>query len=167
MALTVETGSGSSTADAYISRADATTYHANRGNTGWADLGTDEQDAAIRRATDYIGETYRLRWAGERTSTTQALDWPRYNVPRRDMRDALYASDAVPGEVVRACAELALKAAAGPLTPDQGQAIASVSAGSVSVSYADYSKATKTYPAIDRLLAPLLAGGGGLRLLRA
>lgn len=165
--LTVESGSGSSTADAYISRADATTYHSGRGNTAWEDLSDEEKDAAIRRATDYIGEAYRLRWAGERTSTTQALDWPRYNVPRRDMDGSLYASNAVPAEVVRACAELALKAAAGPLTPDQGQAIASVKAGSVEVAYADYSTATKTYPAIDRLLAPLLAGGGGLRILRA
>ena len=172
MTLTVETGSASSTADAYISRADATTYHANRGNSAWTDLGTDDQDAAIRRATDYLGQTYRMRWAGYRVTSTQALDWPRTGVPMVDVSGGYrmmpyHPVDSVPTEVVNACAELALRAASGPLAPDQGQAIASVKAGSVEVSYADYSTASKTYPAIDRLLAPLLTGGGSTRLMRS
>lgn len=161
MTLTVENGSGLAGADSYVSQADATTYHDGRGNTAWTDLSSDEMDAALRRATDYLGETYRPRWKGDRTSTTQALDWPRYNVERADIACALYASNAVPAEVVRACCEMALRAAKGPLTPDQGQAIKSVAAGSVNVTYADYSAATKSYPAIDGLLRPLLSGSAG------
>ena len=167
MALIVENGSVVAGADALISRADATTYHTSRGNAAWSDLSDDDKDTAIRRATDYLGETYRMRLAGYRFSDDQTLDWPRAGVPRQDIGGS-YPADAVPAEVVRACAELALRAASGPLTPDQAQAIKSVAAGSVKIDYADYSKTTKSYPAIDRLMAPFLTGSSAsVRLIRS
>ena len=38
MALEVEDGTGKSTAESYISVADATTYHTARGNSTWNDI---------------------------------------------------------------------------------------------------------------------------------
>lgn len=171
MALVTENGSGLADAESFISVADATAYHAARGNAAWAALASDTiREQALRKATDYMTQMYRERWAGYRVSTTQALDWPRYEVPRRDLPGnayyAYYPSDAVPAEVARACAELALRAAAGTLLEDEDQRISAVSAGSVSVTFQPGSSPRKTYPAIDGLLRPVLKAGGGIGLVR-
>jgi hypothetical protein len=116
-------------------------------------------------------QVYRLSWAGNRINTTQALDWPRYNVPMRDapgggMWTAYYPNNTVPAAVANACAELALKANAADLTPDLSQQIKSKKVGQLEIVYQDYSAATKTYRAIDNLLAPVLAAQGGIRVMR-
>lgn len=169
MSLIVEDGTAKSDAESYISAADADTYHAIRANTAWAALSTPTKEALLRKATDYMLQVYRLQWAGKRTSTTQALDWPRWNVPKPDVGFLLsyYPNNTVPAEVARACAELALKANSGDLTPDLGQQIKSETIGPITTVYQDYSAATKTYRAIDNLLAPFLAAQGGIKVLRA
>lgn len=167
MTLTVETGSASSASEAYISVADADTYFSNRGLTNWATMSTPEKEQAIRRAADYMGQTYRTRWAGYRVNTTQALDWPRYTVPRRDgLFTGYYPSDAVPREVVAANAELAFRGAAGELLADIDAPVTLEKVGPIEVTYAVGATKIKRYPAIDRLLAPLLAYDG-MRVVRA
>jgi len=172
VALVVETGAGLADAESYASVAACTAYHAARGNAAWAALASDTvREQALRRATGYMVQAYRSRWAGHRIYIAQALDWPRYEVPRRDLPGdayfAYYASDAVPTEVVHACCELALRAASGDLMADEDQRISAVSAGSVSVTFQQGSSPRKRYPAIDGLLAPLLKSGGGMALVRA
>jgi len=172
MALIVEDGTALADAESYISVADATAYHAARGNSAWAALASDTvREQALRKAADYLGETYRDRWTGYRVTTTQALDWPRYGAPRRDLPSdgyhVQYASDVIPAEVVRACAELAIRAAAGDLTEDEEQRIAAVSAGSVSVTFQAGSSPRKKFPAVDGLLRPLLKANGGIAVARA
>ena len=74
MALVVEDGTGLSTAESYISVADADTYHSDRGNALWT--GTDAvKEEALRQATEYLDATYD--WKGSISLTTQALNWPR------------------------------------------------------------------------------------------
>lgn len=165
MALITETGAGLPNAESLCSVADALAYQADRGITTWATLSTTEQEQALRRATDYIGQVYRTRWAGTRTTDTQALDWPRYDVPRTDGPGAFYglsyyASDAVPIEVRDACAEMALRAAAGELSPDVGRVTRREKVGLLEVEYAPGVAWTR-YRAIDNLLAPFLKSGGG------
>ena len=111
MPLTVETGTGSATAESYATVAQADAYLAARGHTAWADLETDVKEQSLRKATEYMFAAYSLRWAGYRMTATQALDWPRAYVPRVPaMTGTLYYADnAVPVEVQRACAELALR----------------------------------------------------------
>jgi hypothetical protein len=165
MALVVEDGTGKADAASYATVAAFKAHCDARG----IEYGDDtEIEQSLRKATDYLGQTYGQRLSGYRVSATQALDFPRYDVPRRDLgSEAYYVSNAIPAVVVAACIEAAVRAAAGPLTPDLGQSIAAVKAGSVELTYADYSTATKTYPALDRLMAPLLANGGGGRMVRA
>lgn len=166
MPLVVENGSGLANAESYISVTDATTYHANRGNAAWAALASDTiREQLLRKATDYMVEVYHQRWAGRRVTSTQALDWPRDFVPMRDGPGAAwtvtyYPNNAVPALVAQVCAELALKAAAGPLMPDETQALKRKKVGPVEVEYQDYSRATKTYRAIDNRLGAFLLGGG-------
>lgn len=162
MTLTVEDGTGKADAESYISVADASTYHANRGNTTWATMSTTEMEQALRRATDYLGQAYRNRWAGYRTVSTQALDWPRWGVLRDDgFINSYYADNAVPTEVKNACAEMAWKAASGELAPDIEQRTKSEKVGPLAVEYADYGPQYTQYRAIDNLLAPLLKSTGG------
>jgi hypothetical protein len=166
----VEDGTGKSDADAYCTLAFANAWHLSRGITLWATMSDAEKEAAIVRATHFMTQRYRLRWLGTRRFDTQALDWPRYNVQLPDV-DILYVqSTVVPVEVQQACAEMAFKAAAGDLTPDEGQRVKRQKVDVVEVEYADGSRPTKRYVAVDRLLAPYLFGANGdstMRVLRA
>lgn len=171
MALITEDGTGKADAESLISVADADTHHTGRGNTAWTALTTANKEAALRKATDYIQGVYGLRWGGYRVSQTQALDWPRYQVVRRDVLAShlvqYWPSNEVPAGVKRACAELALRASAGDLNPDNSQAIKRKRVeGAVEIEYQDHSSASPSYPAIDAVLAPYLATGGSARLVR-
>lgn len=173
MALITEDGTGLSTAESYISVADADTYFSNRNQTLWAsaDFSDAEKEGCLRRATDYMQQMYRMSWRGERVNSGQALDWPRYNVPRPDQGTyavSLYASDAVPTEVKHACAELAWRAAFGELAPDIGRRTVSEKVGEIAVQYAEGAPQYTRFVAVDRLLAPLLSGyGSSVKVIRA
>ncbi len=168
MALEVEDGTGKADAESYISAADASAYHLARGNTAWAGLASDEiREQLLRKATDYMVASYRERWDGYRVTTTQALDWPRYEVPIRDSAiegayAAFYGSDSVPVAVARACAELALRAIDGDLAPDLDVPVTSEQVGPISVTYAPGARQTITFRAIDAMLSPFFKAFGGM-----
>lgn len=170
MALTTEDGTGLANAESLCAVAAADAYHAARGNAAWASLTTDAKEQALRRATDYMQQTYRLMWAGDRRFIGQALDWPRVEVPRRDFDD-YYPDDEVPAEVQRACAELAYRGRAGAdLLADAGRKVVEQTVGPITTKYAQGSPSAKRYAAVDALLAPFLRspkGGGMVRLVRA
>lgn len=166
MALIVETGTGSATAESFASVADADAYHLARGNSTWAALATGPKEIALRKATDFMGQRYAGDWSGERVYSTQALDWPRANV----CRDGFILSSAtVPAEVIRACCELALKASTTALTVDEGAQVVSETVGEISVSYALGARQQTRYAAVDNILRQLLGGGsrGAIRLVRS
>lgn len=165
MALIVETGAGLATAESYISEVDADTYHEKRGNTAW-DSVTDKE-AALRKATDYLMQNYRMSWKGVRMTATQALDWPRGYVYRESFLNGASSSfpylvddDIVPVEVENACAELALKTATAKLNPDLGKDIVSQTVGPISTTYSASSPQQKRYRAIDMMLRPYLTSNG-------
>lgn len=163
MALTVETGAVVAGAESYISVADASTYHTNRGNAAWAALSTDTvREQCLRKATDYMTQAYRDRWQGARYDEDQVLDWPREGVVRDSWE---VGHDEVPTEVKNACAELALKAATASLSPDLTQGVVSEQVGSIAVTYDKNSPQRTRYAAIDNMLAPYLkAGGSGMMM---
>lgn len=153
MALVVEDGTGKSTAESYISAADATTYHNNRGNAAWAALASDTvREQYLRKATDFMIQAYASRWQGCKVdASVQALDWPRYDVV---VDDESIDDNVVPEVVKRACAELALKAISGDLMPDLSQGVLSEQVGSIKVDYDKTSSQLPRYPAIEAMLAP-------------
>lgn len=77
MALVVEDGTGLSTAESYISTADADTYIAayKGADATWDGATTSAKEIAARQATQYIDGYYK--WQGEVYSAVQELDWPR------------------------------------------------------------------------------------------
>lgn len=176
MTLIVETGAVVAGAESYISVADATAYHAARGVTAWAALASDTvREQVLRRATDYMLQTYRGRWKGYRKDAAQTLDWPRtfvYLEPFVHGAVGVYpylvADDAVPEEVKRACAELALRAAAGELLKDLTQGKVHVKVGPIETEYDRYSPRLASYTAVDAMLAPYLErSAGAVRVVRA
>ena len=67
MSLIVEDATGLSTAESYLSVANADTYHASyTGSTAWSGASTGTKERALRRATQYLDSVYGGRWLGER-----------------------------------------------------------------------------------------------------
>lgn len=171
MALIVEDGTRKKDAESYISVADATAYHAARGNTDWAALASDTiREQCLRKATDYMEQIYTGSWLGYPSSTDQALCWPRYGVERLDYVYAYgyyYDDDYMPPQLGKACAELALRAASGDLAADLEPTIASAKVGSISVAYNQNGSLITRYRVVDNLLAPFLIGrGSATKLVR-
>ena len=82
MPLVTEDGTGLATAESYATLVEAAAYHTSIGNSSWAALASDTvREQYLRKATFYMLQRYRPRWSGWRKTSTQALDWPRYNVP--------------------------------------------------------------------------------------
>jgi hypothetical protein len=181
MALVVEDGTGKADAESLISVADATSYHAARGNTAWADLASDTvREQMLRRATDYMQATYKQRWKGVPVTTTQALDWPRAYVEREYSYSTAttppssidgnlwWPSNEVPVAVQRACAELALRAIDGDLAPDLDAPVIREKVGPIETEYAVGARQSTVFRAIEGMLAPFFAASGGmLKVTRA
>jgi len=169
--MIVEDGSGLSEANSFCTVAYASAYHAERGNDAWAAVVNKE--AALVRATDYLEQVYGERWAGYRSSSEQALAWPRSMAPVRDSGtwdQSFYDGASVPRQVQSACAEMALRSVSGDLLADTDPTVASETVGPISTTYFENASKAKKYPAVDRLLLPLLASGGmggALMLARA
>lgn len=170
MALETETGAGSATAESFCSVADADAYHAARGSTLWATMTTAEKEQALRRATDYMVQVYGPLWAGLRSLPTQALDWPRSGCPRPEIFMGFWAPTEMPPALVKGCAELALRAAAGELLGDQGREVTEQTVGPITTKYALGTSQATRYAAVDALLAPLMRiakGSATMLLVRA
>lgn len=165
MTLIVEDGTARADAEALCSLTTADAHHAGRGVTNWALLSDAEKEQALRRATAYMEQVYGPLWLGYRVTDTQALDWPRKDVPRREV-DGYWAGDIVPPAVVKACAELALRAAAGPLLPDESREVVEQTVGPITTKYAQGSPQAPRYAAVDAMLALLLVSARGSSVMR-
>lgn len=164
MALIVEDGTGRADAESFISVADATAFHAARGNAAWAAIASDaEREQLLRRAADYMEQVYRDMWAGYRMTNTQALSWPRYEVPIKDSpggygsMPSYYPYDAVPRLVAQACAVLALRALTGDLEPDLDAQVKRKSVGPLDVEYYEKPLQPKRPRAVDEMLKPFFS----------
>lgn len=182
MTLIVETGTGDSAAESYISVADADTYHDKFGNASWALLDDTFKEGFLRQATFFMLGRYRMRWLGRRVLITQALDWPRVGVVLEDFgggqgRNGMgsyglfqVSYTIVPIEVKYACAELALRASVGPLLADQQQKVLMETVGPVSVKYDEQSPQSVRYVQVDELVRVYLLAGGNqasMKLIRS
>jgi hypothetical protein len=171
--LNVEMGTGSPDSESYASVAQADDYHLKRGTTLWGTMQAADKEAALRRASDYLCEAYRMKWKGARAQLHQALDWPRIGVMLEDVGFAPYTAyvdtNVVPPQVVNATCELAFRAAQGPLAADiDGPRLIAKTVGPIRKEYAATGPDHKRYRQIDLMLKPLLASGGGnLQLTRA
>lgn len=106
MAFTVEDGTIVAGANAYMAVAQYREHHTDRGkaalitDTGQGDVAVQ---AALILATDYIDKRFGRRFKGHRESTSQALEWPRYDVWDEDGN----TMPSMPSQLLKACAEYA------------------------------------------------------------
>lgn len=115
MPIIVEDGTGVDNANSYAAIADVTTYLTERNNIEiWEDLDTEEQEAALIKATDYMELMYADRWKGSLSADATTLSWPRVGVYDRKREPV---TDAVPLDVKKACMEYAIAALSGDLMP--------------------------------------------------
>ncbi len=173
MALVVEDGTGKADAESYLSAADATTYLTAVGSAAAWGVDAALQEAALRRATQYIDGEYGRRFYGYRATQNQALQWPRWDA--YDADGYLIPTGQVPTALKHATAEAALRERVTPgiLTPDlvRGGAVdqKTVTAGPVSVSttYSESASVRTLFPVLDNLLARYITSGMNVRLVRA
>jgi len=162
MSLIVEDGNGLPTAEAYVSVADANTYHTTMGNTAWT--GSDSvKEVAIRRATQYMDGYYR--WRGTRRTATQALEHPRTLEDEEFMRDDLVWP---PRGLQEACAELAMRALTEELVADltEDQYIKREKVGPLETEYSTPDNGRQpVYPIATRLLRGLIRNRSNSRTI--
>ena len=171
MALVVELGTGSATAESLASVADFKTYSDNFGFS-YAAFTDTQLEQFLRQGTRYLEMQFRLRWKGVRTTTVQVLSWPRAGVvPEIGNSGATtrgyygrYVVDpnTIPPEVKYACIIMAQKASAGDLYADRTQVAEQETIGPITVKYAPGSEQRTQYDSVTALLAPFLSSVGGV-----
>lgn len=149
--ITVETGTGSSTANSYISAADFETYATDRDITL-----TGDSAVLLITAMDYIEQQ---PFKGTKGTDAQALQWPRYGV----FIDSYYVdSDEIPQLLKDALCEVAIGVDAGnnPLLTED-RATKKEKVGDIEVEYMDGARNATYLKAAENKLQKLLKAGSG------
>lgn len=152
MALIVEDGTGKGDANAYVSTADLDAYLSLRGKS----IASGKEEAIIK-ATDYMMQKYRGNWRGIKKTSTQALDWPRYDIV---VDGYSLDSNIIPKDVKNACCELAYRAASDDLYSDLTQGVIREKIDVIEVEYDQSTPQVKRFVAVDAMLRPYLNNTG-------
>lgn len=172
MPFIVEDGTGVIDANALISVAFADDYFLLRGVTDWTGLDS-EKEVAIIKSTDYMELMFSQKWNGYLSEEATELSFPRvyFYSPRKGMVD--FETDGIPKDIMKACAEYALRALTVDLISDPefdnltGKEVKSklekVGPLEEETSFVTgASSSVRSYPAADRLIRPYLIGTGGV-----
>jgi hypothetical protein len=169
MALVVEDGTGLSTADSFISVADADTYFAARNDpAAWDAASTEAKEAALRYASAWLCTRYE--WRGEISVAEQSLAWPRINV--EDLEGRLLAHDELPQRILDATCEAALAHLTeilNAVSDSSGAERKSIKLDVLAVEYVQRTTSTlRKLPYVNLMLKGLYTGGSGsVPVLRA
>lgn len=150
-AIVVETGSGSASANSYVSEADFSTYATDRGVTI---AGTDA--VLLIQAMDYLEQQ---PFKGIKGSDAQALQWPRYGV----FIDGYWIdTDEIPQLLIDAQCEIAIGIDGGnnPLA-NVDRETKREKVGEIEVEYMDGARDSVYLAAAESKLAKLLMNGSG------
>lgn len=166
MALTVEDGTGVQGAVSYATTAYIDTYWTERTQDSqaatWAAATTPHKEGAAREATAFLDAQYGAYYKGIRKGYVQGLLWPRSDA----LDDAGYPLPAIPEELKKAVAELAVRALSARLSPDAEHENAvkrvkkKVGPIETETEYADGASTAKRYGVVNGLMAGLVGGGG-------
>jgi hypothetical protein len=167
LAVSIDSTVGGASSNSYVTSAEADTYHEGRLNaTSWSGATADDKNRALVEAQR---ELNTLEFTGNRVTSTQVLQWPRYNAYNPDGTGAsfLYESTEIPQRIQDAQCELALEflkagtvdVAALPST----DGIITKTVDVLSTTYAPHArrKGLARFPRIWKLIAPLLEGAMG------
>lgn len=143
------------TANCYVTLTQAKAYFVDAIHGAAWDAANEQQKAqALVTATRILD---RVRWVGDRASSSQALQWPRTGATDRNGTAIL--STAVPTEVREATYELALALLESNSLQSGTPAVTQISDGRTSVTFARASKASTAIlsPVVDGLIRHLKA----------
>ncbi len=119
--LVLEDGTGKVDANIYADLPGADQYLENSDRkTAWRAFSSKERSAALIQGTDYLDQTYRRRYKGQRFSSEQRLEWPRIEVFDELgvlLTPAAGLAGSIPEEIGNATIEYAFEAASGVLAP--------------------------------------------------
>ena len=152
MSLQPEDGTGLSDADSYVSLPAATSYFTAMGWADWDDLTQDEQEVALRKATQYIDAKWD--YYGDPITSTQSLAFPR-----TDSSGEAY--DWPPRGLIAATCELAKLSRSADLFLDVGQrVVVSETVGPIKREF-DHNRAVSQpiYSLVRSLIRHLIKGG--------
>jgi hypothetical protein len=117
----IEDGTGKDDATAYVDLDAADQYLENSDRkSAWRTNSSNERKAALIGGADYIDQTFRNRYKGQRFSSAQRLEWPRIQVfDELGNLTTPPAGDAgsIPEEIGNASIEYAFEAAQAVLAP--------------------------------------------------
>lgn len=106
MAATIVATAGSASANSYVLLTEANAYFDERLQVAnWTAASDDDKNRALIQATRWLD---RFDFMGERSTTAQALEWPRIGAYTKDGYE--YDTDSVPTFIKHTACELALKA---------------------------------------------------------
>ena len=184
LVLIQEVGAGRADANSYASISDGESYHAaHLYASAWTTAGVDRQTMALVMATRLIDS--ECEFLGFRKTTTQALQWPRVQVPDCEasgvywvpgmlagvgpMAPVYLAENVVPPCVIAATCELARELLKKDRTSEPvGQGLKSTLTSGVALVFDKTDRPGFLTAAVWSLLRRVLAGGHGncVRLVR-
>ena len=165
--LIVETGTGASDSDSYISLVDARAYALKYGYA--LPLDDDLADVALRKGAVYV-DLFEYAYSGSRLNDTQALAWSRVNAYKCSGYNEIdLPSDSIPLEIQYAQVIAASSYGAGVdvRANDDGLAVNSKEVvGAVKVSYFDNGKTGKSteITAANDMLSMFMCIGSSLTM---
>lgn len=165
--FTVETGTGSASANSFASVANGDDYHDKHlYATDWTGASTANKQKALMMATRLLDETFD--WNGQKASDTQALQWPRLGVT--DRGGWAIDGDEIPQDLIDATCELArLLIAADRTAEDDTKGFSRIKAGSLDIEIDKHDRTKTTTPTLVRMVTPHLGVsrvGGTVKLIR-
>lgn len=166
MPIAIDATPGGASANAFVTLAEVQAYMDGRLNGDlWAAASTDTQNRAIVEATR---ELSARAWVGQRTTTTQALSWPRAWACDPDIRwggNPFYDSTIIPQRVKDGTSELAFQFINAGTTDvaaiDPKQNVIEKTVGPLTTRYSEpYQRAQGLgrFPSVMRYIRPLLMG---------
>lgn len=175
----VETGTGASDSNSYVTVAEADQYLENSGRkTGaWGSAGTAEKQAALISAFVYMFARWSDKWLGFASWEDQSGDWPREHTFKRS--GFAYANNEIPPEVKKAQIEYAYIHTNGgglilnPVYDDSNRPVTmkleKVDVLTEQTQFSDKASPQefRVYPVADNLIKNLVTGGSQSELLRA
>jgi hypothetical protein len=170
MAVTIDATAGGASSNSFVTLVEAQAYMDGRLNaSAWSGASPADQNIALIEATRELNSR---TWAGTRTTSTQALQWPRSWVedPDAPLGGVVYYNQSViPQRIKDATCELAFQflnygttdlAASDPTLNVKSKSIGS---GAVATEYFEPAvrlKGLARFPRVARLIAPLLEESG-------
>ena len=164
--INVETGTGATDSNSFVSLVYADTYHSDRGNTAWASFATASRESAIIKGGDYLNN---LNFKGTRYSGDQAMVFPRFGLVDRDGYEL--SESAIPREVKYAQCEASLREgnSAGVLQPDleRGGAVKRKKVDVIETEWFEGAASGTVFSIIKNLLHSLLASSTVKTIVRS